>query len=94
MFDGYDDYNYDNMTFKKNNWMHYGSTMNEGESMWMLSPGACSDGANSVWDARNNGRVGTSFAFAPFSVFPSVYLNSNVEITSDSGTSSDPYILK
>ena len=93
MHDGLDvaNYNYDNMTCKKNNWMHHGSTMNE--AMWMLSPGADSDGADYVWVVIGDGIVGYVFASSALSVFPSVYLNTEVKITSGSGTSSDPYIL-
>ena len=83
--------NYDNMTCKKNNWMHHGSTINE--AMWMLSPGAISGDASYVWIVFGDGRVSVGGAFLAFSVFPSVYLNTEVKITSGSGTSSDPYIL-
>ena len=79
------------MTCKKNNWMHYGSTMNE--AMWMLSPGADSDRADYVWGVSGGGSVGSDDASVALSVFPSVYLNTEVKITSGSGTSSDPYIL-
>ena len=84
--------NYDNMTCKKNNWMHHGSTINE--AMWMLSPGAISGDASYVWIVFGDGRVSVGGAFLAFSVFPSVYLNTEVKITSGSGTSSDPYILE
>ena len=92
--DGYDvaNHNYDNMTCKKNNWMHHGSTMNE--AMWMLSPYARSGYACGVWSVSGDGSVyGVSASYA-LSVFPTVYLNTEVKITSGSGTSSDPYILE
>ena len=94
MNDGFDaaNYNYDNMTCNKNNWMHHGSTMDE--AMWMLSPSAYSHHAYGVWRVSGGGNVGGGSASYALSVFPSVYLNSNVEITSGSGSSSDPYILK
>ena len=94
MNDGYDvaNGNYDNMTCKKNNWMHHGSTMNE--AMWMLSPGATFGRANYVWIVYGFGGVSGVFASFAHSVFPSVYLNTEVKITSGSGTSSDPYILE
>ena len=76
------------MTCKKNNWMHHAY------AMWMLSPIAISDGANHVWGVYGDGTVVNDGASNALSVLPSVYLNSNVEITSGSGTSSDPYILK
>ncbi len=83
--------NYDNMTCKKNNWMHYDSTRDE--AMWMLSPDASSGRAYNVWDVNGVGSAGGDSASRAFSVFPSVYLNSNVEITGGSGSSGDPYIL-
>ena len=93
MNDGLDaaNYNFDNMTCKKNNWMHHGSTINE--AMWMLSPSAYSGGASSVWVVSGVGLVIGDIASSTLSVFPSVYLNTEVKITSGSGTSSDPYIL-
>ena len=94
MYDGFDvaNHNYDNMTCKKNNWMHHGSTMDE--KMWMLSPYARSGFACGVWSVSGDGSVyGVSASYA-LSVFPSVYLNSDVNIVSGSGTSSAPYILQ
>ena len=93
MKDGYDaaNDNYDNMTCKKNNWMHHVSTRDEG--MWMLSPVAFSGGAGYVWNVYGDEDVGIDGASLAHSVFPSVYLNTEVKITSGSGTSSDPYIL-
>ena len=100
MNDGYDaaNNNYDNMTCKNNNWMHHGSEMYEG--MWMLSPSVIFIGSSYVCGVLGDGRVIgrgdviTDDACYPYSVFPSVYLNTEVKITSGSGTSSDPYILK
>ena len=94
MNDGFDaaNYNYDNMTCKKNNWMHHGSTSHE--RMWMLLPNAHSACAYTVWFVSGDGLVrGGVFASLAYSVFPSVYLNTDVKITSGSGSSSDPYIL-
>ena len=83
--------NYDNMTCKKNNWMHHGSTMNE--AMWMLSPRAHYGSADGVWGVDGDGGVNIYVASSALSVFPTVYLNSDVNIVSGSGTSSAPYIL-
>ena len=93
MNDGLDvaNVNFDNMTCKRNNWMHHGSTMDE--AMWMLSPFARSGSADRVWGVYGGGSVGHGGASRALSVFPSVYLNTEVKITSGSGTSSDPYIL-
>ena len=94
MHDGVDLANHrsDNMTCKKNNWMQHGSIM--GKTMRMLSPAAYSVGARGVWIVYGAGSAVGDVASSAYSFFPSVYLNSNVEITSGSGTSSDPYILK
>ena len=94
MWDGVDfaNENYDNAACKKNNWMHHGSTMDEG--MWMLSPLANSYGAFYAWIILGGGVVNSGRVFGAISVFPSVYLNTEVKITSGSGTSSDPYILE
>ena len=94
MHDGVDLANHrsDNMTCKKNNWMQHGSIM--GKTMRMLSPAAYSVGARGVWIVYGAGSAVGDVASRAYSFFPSVYLNSNVEITSGSGTSSDPYILK
>ena len=93
MYDGFDvaNRNYDNMTCKKNNWMHHGSTMNE--AMWMLSPRAHYGSADGVWGVDGDGGVNIYVASSALSVFPTVYLNSDVNIVSGSGTSSAPYIL-
>ncbi len=94
MYDGYDDdnYNYDNMTCKKNNWMHHGS--NDTEAMWMLSPRAHSADGRFAWVVFGDGHIDNGNASDPFSVFPSLYLKSDVKISSGSGTSGDPYILE
>ncbi len=93
MYDGYDaaNGNYDNMTCKKNNWMHHGSTMEE--AMWMLSPRAFSGNADGVWAIFGVGIVDTDVASLAHSVFPSVYLNSDVNIVSGSGTIDDMFKL-
>ena len=91
MYDGFDavNYNYGNMTCKKNNWMNHMD-----EAMWMLSPLALSGDANYVFRVDGVGVVDNDRASRAHSVFPSVYLNTEVKITSGSGTSSDPYILE
>ena len=81
----------DNMTCKKNNWMHYDSTATDG--MWTISAYAPTDGAYVVWLVYGNGFVSHSNAAGPAYVFPTTYLKSDVKITSGSGTSADPYIL-
>ena len=78
-----------------NNWIFNSDT--SPKIMWTLSPLASPSDASSameVWHTNGNGEALYSFEAAhPLSVFPTVYLNSNVEITGGTGTSSDPYIL-
>ena len=79
---------------KYDNWMHYGNSMDIEDATWFMSPRAVSDGAYAVWSVRGVGAVGSDIAAYPLSVFPSIYLKSNVLIESGNGTSSDPYMLK
>ena len=81
-----------NMTCKKNNWMHHGSTMQEGS--WTLSTVAHPNRAFGIWFIYGGGLVGDERASLPLMVFPSVYLKNKVKIESGNGTSSNPYILK
>ena len=77
---------------KNNNWMHYGSTYND--STWYLSPHAYPVSASNVWRVFGVGKVVSFNAAYPLSVFPTIYLKSNVLIESGTGTSINPYILK
>ena len=77
---------------KNNNWMHYGSTYND--STWYLSPHAYPVSASNVWRVFGVGKVVSFNAAYPLSVFPTIYLKSNVIIESGTGTNTDPYILK
>ena len=76
---------------KNENWLQ---TKNDSLSILMLSPAFSSTSRSYTFIITGDGKVFDSLASNANSVFPSVYLNSNVEITSGSGTSSDPYILK
>ena len=78
---------------KNNNWMHHGSKWNDG--MWVLSPSDSDDGTR-MWRVRGDGcSTGSDgYAINALSVFPTIYLKSNVLIESGNGTSSNPYILK
>ena len=87
--DSSNNYNY---ICKNNNWMHYGSTYND--VTWYLSPGADPVYAGVVWGVFGVGNVNDRLAVIPLSVFPTIYLKSNILIESGKGTSSDPYILK
>ena len=79
---------------KYDNWMHYGNSMDIEDATWFMSPRAVSDGAYAVWSVRGVGAVGSDITAYPLSVFPSIYLKSNILIESGTGTSSNPYILK
>ena len=77
---------------KNNNWMHYGSTYKD--ITWYLSPSADSTDAKNFQIVRGDGFVTGGYAAYPFSVFPTLYLKSNVLIESGNGTSDSPYTLK
>ena len=87
--DSSNNYNY---ICKNNNWMHYGST--ENDATWFMSPLAHPAAAYFVGRVRGDGLVQGGNAPNRFSVFPTIYLKSNILIESGKGTSSDPYILK
>ncbi|MDO4377513.1 MAG: prepilin-type N-terminal cleavage/methylation domain-containing protein [bacterium] len=71
---------------KNSNWLH------KKIDYWLVTPS--SSYADFVFYVTNYGGLFAMQASYLESVLPSVYLNSNVEITGGSGTSSDPYILK
>ena len=76
-----------NSTITANNWMYMGL------SEWTLTP--YSSNSNNVFNVNYlghflNSRTNAHFGFAARPVF---YLESNVELSGGSGTSSDPYRL-
>ena len=77
-----------NYICKNNNWM-YGNV-----KTWYLSPRVRSGYASSVWRVDGGDFAGDYPAAHPLSVFPTLYLKSNVIIESGTGTNTDPYILK
>ena len=84
-----------NMTCKKNNWMHHGTTTDIEDATWFMSPLAYPVSAGNVWSVVGGGLAGgNSNAAYPHSAFPTIYLKSNILIESGKGTSSNPYILK
>ena len=83
-----------NMTCKKNNWMHHGTTMDIEDATWFMSPCANPVNAYFVWVVFGDGVAGNYRAANPLSAFPTIYLKSNILIESGTGTSSNPYILK
>ena len=84
-----------NMTCKKNNWMHHGTTTDIEDATWFMSPLAYPVSAGNVWSVVGGGLAGgNSNAAYPHSAFPTIYLKSNILIESGKGTSDNPYILK
>ena len=81
----------DNHICKDNNWMQYGTA--NSDSPWMLSPFAISGEPYNAWIVTYRGSVGGEYVYAPRTVFPTVYLNSDVKIIGGTGTNTDPYIL-
>ena len=68
-----------------NNWM-YTSSINY---LWTMSPGS----SYTVWIVSNNSELGNRFAIIASSIRPVLTLNSNIQITGGTGTSSSPYTL-
>ena len=83
-----------NMTCKKNNWMHHGTTTDIEDATWFMSPFASPVDARYVCFVNGDGNSGGSDAANRLSAFPTIYLKSNILIESGKGTSIDPYILK
>ena len=80
-----DSYNYENSKCKNNNWLYNGLVT------WTLST---SSGASYiVFDINDFGIINSIYTGNLNDIYPSVYLKSNVNITSGTGTSTDPYKL-
>lgn len=73
----------------QSNWMWHSDHL----FMWMLSPAVRSSEALAVWYACNNGFVNDAGAYSAFSVFPTIYLKSDIKIVGGTGIKADPYIL-
>ena len=83
-----------NMTCKKNNWMHHGTTRDIEDATWFMSLYALPGLADAVWCVNGVGTTDFGNAALPLFAFPTIYLKSNILIESGKGTSSNPYILK
>ena len=81
-----------NMTCRNNNWINYGDSMSE--TTFVLTPSIYSDAAYFIFSISGDGVVESTNVSRDISVFPSIYLKSNVLIESGNGSESDPYILK
>ena len=81
-----------NMTCRNNNWINYGDSMSE--TTFVLTPSIYSDAAYFIFCISGDGVVESTNVSRDISVFPSIYLKSNVIIGSGNGSESDPYMLK
>ena len=80
-------YNYDNSTCTSNNWMKTIIAPNYG---WLLTPR--SGIASNVWYVYSSGGVYyNSYVYNAYGVAPVLFLNSDANVKSGTGTSSDPY---
>ena len=78
-------YNYANDTNRNNNWMYLGT------DEWTISRN--SSVASNVFGVSNSGFVSYSNVTNTNAVRPSFYLESSVEISSGTGTSTNPFVL-
>ena len=80
-------YSYDNATCENNNWLF------KGNNEWILPQGVSN--SLSAFNVNSGGRVYNDGAVSggQSGVRPVLYLTSNVQITSGTGTSTDPYKL-
>lgn len=76
-----------NYSCKNDNWLHTGS------SYWTLSPLADSDVSSYAWHVSSSGFVSNTRARFGRGVHPSLYLKSNVFITSGDGSEGNPYLV-
>ena len=85
-------YDYDNSTCTSNNWMKSIITNNGSYSGWLLTPS--SSNSSYVWFVLSSGYVSNyGNAYSAIGVAPVLYLNSELEIESGDGSSSNPYKL-
>lgn len=79
--------NYNNSTCTSNNWMKAIVAPNYG---WLLTPR--SGIASNVWYVYSSGGVYyNSYVYNAYGVAPVLFLNSDANVKSGTGTSSDPY---
>ena len=78
-------YNYDNSTIIANNWLYMGLYE------WTITPR--SSGSYNVFYVGSNGNLYYYSAHLGYAARPVFYLESNVALQGESGTSSDPYRL-
>ena len=79
-------YNWDDLSAcYKNDWLFKSS------NMWPILPSA--SGSGYVFIANFRGSINDNDAASPRGVYPVVYLKSTINITSGTGSSTDPFIL-
>ena len=78
-------WDFSNGLCKTDNWLAKNSWY------WILSP--YSDNSTYVFYVNGNGAVNNLYAYFSYNVFPSVYLKSNIKITSGTGEKTKPYIF-
>lgn len=76
-----------NYSCKNDNWLHNNT------NYWALSPYANNAFSNQAWSIASSGCAGYNRTRGGYGVRPSVYLKSNVSITSGAGTKKNPYKL-
>ena len=85
-------YNYNDSTCTSNNWMKAIITNNGGNNGWLLTP--YSGESYFAWLVNSAGHVGNgNIAYYTAGVAPVLYLDSELEIESGDGSSSNPYKL-
>ena len=75
-----------NVKCKINNWLF----KNNG---WILTLSPMSNNVSNVYRVIGDGSISESSAYIISGVYPSVYLKSNIKITSGTGEKSNPYKL-
>lgn len=86
--------NYSDSTCTSNNWIKNIITKNGSDYGWLLTPS--SSIAYRAWNARSSGNLNSALNTSnAFGVAPVLYLNSNIELASDTGngTEDNPYRL-
>ena len=78
-------WNYSNVKCKNDNWLHKNSWY------WTLSPSTSNN--HITYNIGGEGFVNHSNTYSSLNVYPSVYLKSNVKITSGTGEKETPYKL-
>lgn len=81
---------YNNIDCKNNNWLYNRFKSN---GVWLLTP--YSDNSYDLWVALPDGIASYGpFAYTSYAIYPTVYLNPDIIITTGEGTKDSPYKLK